>query len=125
MTDSSGDVYVTGSTSESSLALDSNTLTNTNTGNDNGIFFKLSGSTGTVAWAMSATSSGNSVLNGITVDPSDNIYITGQYKDSTTVTIGTTTLNNADSSGSTYDILLLKVASSNGALLWAQSVGGS
>jgi hypothetical protein len=103
--------------------MDSVTLTNTNAGGYNGIYFKLDGSTGAVSWAKIAAS-GSSYFRGITVDTSDNIYITGEYI-SPTLTIGTTTLNNADTSGSSSDVVLLKADSSNGALSWAQSVGGT
>lgn len=110
-------------TEATSLAMDSVTLTNTNAGGYNGFVFKLSGSTGTVSWAKIAAS-GSSYFRGITVDPSDNIYVTGEYI-SPTLTIGTTTLNNADTSGSSSDAFLLKADSSTGALSWAQSVGGT
>jgi hypothetical protein len=122
VTDSFCNVYVVGGTEASSLVMDSITLTNA--GGYNGIYFKLDGSTGTVSWAEIVASSSQSHLDAITVDTSDNIYTIGYYL-SPTLTIGTTTLTNADTSGNNDDIYLLKVDSSNGALSWAQSFGGT
>jgi hypothetical protein len=121
VTDSSGDVYVVGQTLASSLVMDSITITKDAADYSAGIYFQLDGSTGTVSWVKSAGSTGTAVFTGITVDTSNNLYITGHY-DSSTLTIGTTTFTNAASSS---DVLLFKVDSSNGDLGWAQDFGGT
>jgi len=70
-------------------------------------------------WANSAGGTNNEEGNSVCTDASGNVYMTGSFK-STTITFGTTTLTNADSS----DIFIVKYAS-NGTVLWAKRAGGT
>jgi hypothetical protein len=74
-------------------------------------------------WSNSAGGSLEDLVNSICTDDSGNVYVTGYFK-STTITFGTTTLINADNTGYTNDIFIVKYTP-NGTVLWATSAGGT
>ena len=103
-TDSSGNIYVTGNTNG---GLDGNT----NSGNLDIILVKYN-SSGTKQWIQQFGSSENDYGQGVTVDSSDNIYVTGH-------TLGG--LDGNTNSGES-DIFLVKYNSS-GTKQWTQQLG--
>ena len=107
--DSSNNIYVTGTTKG---GLDGNTLT----GNFNAYDFFLVkyNSSGVKQWTKQLGTSSNDYGYGVTVDSSDNIYVTG-------ITGGG--LDNNTSSGG-YDLFLVKYNSS-GTKQWTKQLGNS
>jgi hypothetical protein len=114
--DNSGNAYVTGYFFSPTVTFGTYTLTNT--GNYDTYVVKYDAS-GVIQWAKSANGAFDDIANGITLDPSGNIYITG-YFTSPTLIFGTYTLTNT---GGT-DIFIVKY-DSNGNVVWAKSEGGS
>ena len=77
---------------------------------------------GNVLWAKSAGGTSYDEAGGVSVDANDDVLVTG-YFFSATITFGATTLTNADNSGGTADIFIVKYDGS-GNLLWAKRAGG-
>ncbi|MFM6039563.1 MAG: SBBP repeat-containing protein [Sphaerospermopsis kisseleviana] len=111
--DSSGNTYITGSFN--GIATFGN-ITLTSTGNDNAFITKLD-SSGKFLWAQKFDSI-FCEANGITVDSSGNIYVTGYFSD--TATFVNITLTSAGDS----DAFVAKL-DSNGKFLSAQNFGGT
>ncbi len=95
-TDSAGNVYIAGSTSSFGA------------GGQDVLLLKYD-STGNLVWAKTWGGSGDEAGNGVAVDSSGNVYVTG----------GTTSFG-----GGSNDVYLLKFDSA-GNLLWSQTWGGS
>ena len=103
--DSSDNIYVTGYTSG---GLDNNT----SSGGVLDLFLVKYNSSGTKQWTQQLGTSAKDVSQGVTVDSSNNIYVTGWTKGG---------LDNNTSSGG-YDIFLVKYNSS-GTKQWTQQLG--
>jgi hypothetical protein len=138
--DSSNNVYFSGyySNTSGTLTLQDATATGqTNsaislpqtTGSD--AFLVKYSSSGIVQWATNIKGSGSDIGYALTVDSSNNVYITGQYNNAS----GTVTLQDATATGqtnsaislpqcSTVDAFLVKYSSS-GIVQWATSIKGS
>jgi hypothetical protein len=116
--DDSGNVYVTGNFNSASLPFGTTTLMNANAGSHD-IFVTKYDENGNVLWATRNGGSNNDYAQGIAVDDSGNVYVSG-YFTSPTITFGTTTLLNA---GST-DVFIVKYDGS-GNVIWATSAGSS
>ena len=114
--DGSGNVYVTGFYTNSSITFGTTTLTNAG-GND--VFLVKYDANGNVVWAKSAGGSNNEVGWGLAVESSGNSYITGHFE-SSSISFGTTTLSNAGSS----DIFVVMYDAS-GNVVWAKSEGNT
>ena len=114
--DASGNSYVTGYFYSATATFGSTTLTNNGFAN---IFIAKLDSSGNWLWAKNAGYSGCGTSgNGIAVDASGNIYVTGDFSGS--ATFGSITLtSNGDS-----DIFIAKLDSS-GNWLWAKNAGGT
>jgi Domain of unknown function (DUF4347)/Bacterial Ig-like domain/Beta-propeller repeat len=113
-TDSSGNVYTTGSFN-GSVTFGSTTLTSNGSSD---IFVTKFNSDGSVAWAKSFGGSNYDYDNGIATDSSGNVYTTGLF--SFSATFGSTTLT----SNGNEDIFVTKL-NSDGSVAWAQNFGGS
>jgi hypothetical protein len=113
--DSSGNAYVTGDFSSSSMIMGSYMLS---TAGSSDVFVAKLSSTGGVTWASrfggASTDSGRSVA----VDSSGNVYVTGSFRSS--MTMGSYTLSTAGSS----DVFVAKL-SSTGGVTWASRFGGA
>jgi hypothetical protein len=111
--DVSGNVYITG--------LFANTATFGTTpkksAGDFDIFIAKYSTTGVLQWVQSVGGIGSDSGNGIAVDGSGNVYVTGYY--SGTATFGTTSKTSAGGS----DIFMAKYNTA-GELQWVQSAGG-
>jgi len=118
--DASGNVYLAGSFSSSTLTFGSTTLRNAG---QSDIFLVKYDPNGQLLWAKSVGGEGNEALRGIAVDAQGNIYVTG-YFGSYNLTLGSTTLRNAGGIwGYSFDIFVMKYGP-NGQVVWAKSIGG-
>jgi Tfp pilus assembly protein PilZ len=112
--DASGNVYITGNYAGTATF---GTTSKTSLGNYD-IFVAKYNSAGTVQWVQSAGGTSNDVGQGIALDASGNVYITGAYQGM--ATFSTTTKTSAGS----YDIFVAKYNSA-GTVQWVQSAGGT
>ncbi len=128
-TDNNGNVFLLGTFDNSSMRIGAFTLTNTTTYEQ--YFLAKVDPSGNVLWAINAgnaeygATSGEVVvlgLGGLATDGSGNAYVVVNFI-VPTVTIGAFTLNNADPTGNTDDIMIAKYDAS-GHLVWAKSIGG-
>jgi hypothetical protein len=134
-TDRAGNLILFGYFNGGSMQIGAFTLTNTYPGGEPQFFLAKVSPTGTVLWAINDGSVINYVLIGfagavnlaklgaVTTDSIGNIYITSSFNQKS-ITIGSTTLNNSDPSGSTYDIFVAKYTAA-GVPVWASSIGGN
>ena len=121
-TDASGNVFITGIYYSPTITFGKTTLTKANpTRNYSDIFIVKYDASGNMLWATSAE---DGVFNddgrSVSTDASGNVFIAGYFA-SPTITFGTTTLTNTNSS---WDIFIVKYDSS-GNVLWAKSAGGT
>jgi len=118
-TDRAGNLYVLGNMFSATMQVGGFVITNSSSPFAMCFLIKISPG-GTVLWAQTVPFSygGN-----LAADSSGNIYIANQFGGST-FTAGPFTLSNANTSGSTQDITVLKYSPS-GALVWASSIGGT
>jgi hypothetical protein len=118
--DASGNVYLAGSFSSSTLTFGSTTLRNAGKSD---IFLVKYDPNGQLLWAKSVGGEGDEEPRGIAVDAQGNIYITG-YFGSYNLTIGSTTLRSTKGiEGLSSDIFVMKYGP-NGQVVWAKSIGG-
>jgi len=114
--DTSGNVFLTGHFTSSSLTFGVYTLTNA--GSDD-IFLVKYDSSGNVLWAKSVGGTSADYGYHVATDASNNAYLTGYYS-SSSITFGTYTLTNAGNS----DAFLVKYNSS-GNVSWAKNIGST
>ncbi len=114
--DSSGNVYITGYFSSSTINFGGDNLT-TNGGYD--IFLAKFDSNGKHLWSKRFGGTNNDFGNSVSADSSGNVYITGYFK-SSTINFGGDNLTNNEHS----DIFLAKFGS-NGKHLWSKRFGGT
>ena len=105
--DASGNIFVAGSFLGSTITFGSIILTNANTGGAD-LFFVKYDINGNVLWAKSAGGTGNDNAGSVAVDASGNPYLVGWFF-SPTLPFSTTTLTNADNTGSTDDMFIAKL----------------
>ena len=135
--DSSGNVYVTGSTSQSGVTIYN--LTASPNSSSSGYSIAVSGqssyiivysSTGTYLRSMSLYNSG--AINSIAIDASNNVYITGQYTNSTPTIYNITTSPNSSAtayslpscpSSNTFPYMIKY--NSSGSYVYATALSGS
>jgi len=111
-----GNVYWTGSFESASVNIGGITLTHTiSTFTTHDIFVAKFDPSGTVLWANKIIGSDNDLPHSISVDLSENAYITGEFA-SSTLTIGSTVLTKIG----TYDYFIVKY-DTNGNPVWAKS----
>jgi len=113
--DGSGNIYLTGYFTSSSIIFGSDTLTNAGSSD---IFLAKFDAGGNVLWAKSFGGTDEDYSESVAIDSSGNIFVTGYFK-SPTISFGSYTLTNAGSS----DIFLAKYDVA-GNVLWAKRVGG-
>lgn len=114
--DSSGNVYVAVSSYNSSLTIGNTTLALQ--GLFDIVIIKYDPN-GNVLWATSAGGTGDDIAQSISVDASQNLYITGYFR-SSSIIFGSDTLSNSGSN----DFYIAKY-SSNGSVQWAKKAVGT
>jgi len=119
--DGSGNVFVTGYFQSTSIAFGATTLTNAASGAFDMFVVKLN-SAGSVRWAKRAGGAGDDQGVAVAADKHGSVFV-GAIFTSTSVVVGSTTLNNASSSA-TNDILIAKY-DSTGNVSWAKRAGGT
>lgn len=118
--DASGNVYVVGWYTSATITF--GTITLTNPGNFTAdMFIAKYDASGNVLWAKTFGGVDGEIGNGIAIDASGNIYVTGWFA-SSAMTMDTYTITNAGTTGS--DMLVAKL-DANGNTLWAKSGGGT
>ncbi|MFN8323548.1 MAG: choice-of-anchor Q domain-containing protein [Chitinophagales bacterium] len=119
-TDGNSNIYVTGDFTSGTFAFGT---TNLNLTGNYDLFIAKLNSSGTPQWAKSAgTFSGNTYGLDVATDPSNNVYMAASYTGSS-LTVGATTLNNMDNSG-TFDNATVKYDAA-GTILWVKGAGGT
>jgi hypothetical protein len=120
--DANGNSYVTGYFDSPTITFGSTVLTNANSaGGTCDIFIVKYDESGNVLWAKGEGGTSTDYAYSITVDANGNSFITG-YFDSPSIIFGSTTLTNADNTGNTGDIFIVKYNTS-GNVLWAKRSG--
>ena len=114
--DGSGNVFLTGNFTSSTVTFGTTTLTSSGGSN---IFITKYDSTGTVRWARTSEGSSADYGNAVATDGNGNVYVTGYYS-YFPIIFGTDTLDNAGQS----DLFVVKY-DSVGSVLWSRSAGGS
>ncbi len=114
-TDAAGNIYLTGYFYSPTITFGSFVLDNTGVGD---IFLVKYDNSGNVLWALSEGGPSLEIPYSIALDLSGNIVLAGRFS-STTLTFGTTTLNQAGS----MDIFIVKYDNA-GNVNWAKGIGG-
>lgn len=108
-TDASNNIVTTGYFNSPTLTIGTNTLTNTNPANNSyDLFIFKHDPNGNALWAKGAGGMNFDYGKSCSVDANGNVIVTG-YFDSPTISFGTTILTNADATGNTRDIFVLKL----------------
>ena len=118
VTDTSGNIYMTGYFGSTFVDFDATTLTSAG-GKD--VFLVKYDSSGNLQWEKRAGGSGDDAAGALAIDPSGNLIIAGYFIGSTCI-FGATTLTNAGLA--TTDGFLAKYTPT-GSVVWANRVGGS
>jgi len=127
--DASGNIVTMGDFQGGHIVFGSTTLINADSMSmnpTNPIFITKYSSAGNVLWAQSPVGASGNADYGITTDNLRNVFVAGNFV-TKTITLGTYTLTNTDTSsmfGGTQDIFVAKLDSS-GNVLWATSVKGA
>jgi len=116
-TDASGNVYVTGYFSSDSITFGSIILTNPDSTSH--LFVVKYDDAGNVLWAKRAGGTNQNGGDGICIDATGNVYVTGYFY--TSITLGNTTLTTQNIVA--VGIFIVKYDSS-GNVLWAKGAGG-
>lgn len=117
--DKFGNIYATGYFQDPTITFGSFTITKS-TVYQQDLFILKYDSSGNVLWAKGIFGDGGEMPNGLSTDPSGNVYITG-YFNGTSISFDSQILNNASKEQS--DVFIAKY-SPNGNVLWAQNAGG-
>lgn len=116
----SGNIYLAGPFASSSITFGATTLTNTSGSGSNDFYIVKYNGSGTVLWAKKAGGMGQDWLQSVAADNSGNAIVTGYFL-STSITIGSTTLNNEGDG----DVFIAKYEGSTGNVLWAAGAAGT
>lgn len=118
--DVSGNVYVVGWYTSATITF--GTITLTNPGNFTAdMFIAKYDASGNVLWAKTFGGVDGEIGNGIAIDASGNIYVTGWFT-SSAMAMDTYTITNA---GTTSSDMFVAKLDANGNTLWAKSGGGT
>ena len=121
MADAAGNVFVTANFQNATINIGAITLTNTDpTGTSDDIFLAKFNTNGVVLWAKNYGGDGTDDAYGITIVPSGDIYLAGQFS-SPTIAFGSTTIANT----STTQIGFIARLDGAGSPVWACGSGGS
>ena len=126
ISDSSGNVYLTGNFDSPSIVFGSTTLNNYDTTGlmSYDIFIVKYNISGAVLWAKVAGGGSDDEVNSIAIDNSENIYLTGYFKSSKMNFNSNTLINNDLTHAGFEDVFIVKY-DSMGLALWQKKIGGS
>lgn len=117
--DKFGNIYATGYFQDPTITFGSFTITKS-TVYQQDLFILKYDSSGNVLWAKGIYGNGGEMPNGLSTDPTGNVYLTG-YFNGTSISFDSQILNNA--SKDQTDVFIAKY-SPTGNALWAQKAGG-
>lgn len=120
VTNASGNIYLAGPFASSSITFGTTTLTNTSSSGSNDFYIVKYNGSGNVLWAKKAGGTGQDWLQSVTADNSGNAILTGYFL-SSSITIGSTTLNNEGDG----DVFIAKYDGSTGNVVWATGAAGN
>lgn len=121
-TDTSGNVFITGTFESNTISFGTTTLINANnTGLYADVFIAKYDTTGNVIWAKSAGGAYRDVSSSVATDASGNVFITGDFQ-SPAITFGGTTLTNT---AIPYEDIFIVKYDASGNVLWAKSTGST
>ncbi len=112
--DSNGNVYIAGGI-QGTATFGTTSLTS---GGDGDIFIAKYNTNGTLIWVQQGIGTGDDLADGIAVDTSDNVYLTGYFNN--TVSFGASSITSAGN----MDVFLIKY-NSNGVIQWVQRTGSN
>jgi len=118
----SGDVFIAGNYSGTTMSFGSVALTSANSSKD--IFLTKLNSSGTALWARNTNGTSKGDLFGLTVDYYGNPIISGYYQDSTINFNGTILANPTFNHSYNPEMFLVKY-DGNGNVLWGKSIGSN
>ena len=121
-TDTSNNVFVTGYYYSPAITFGTTTLTNAG-GQFGDMFIVKYSPSGTALWSKTFGGLNDESGYGVATDMAGNAYVTGQFA-SISLLFGTDTLTNADITGNSTDVFLLKY-STTGSPLWGKRAGGT
>lgn len=117
--DSEDYIIVTGEFQET-LIIDNITLSS-NGGHD--VFVAKFDQSGSILWAKSFGGNGHDFPNDLTINPANNILLTGDY-DSATIHFGNEIITKHNANPDSYELFITKFAS-DGQEIWIKNAGGS
>jgi hypothetical protein len=121
--DANGNAFVAGYFYSTAITFGTTTLINADTaGITQDVFIAKYDANGNVLWAKRAGGINYDEGYSVSADANGNVYLTGYFY-SPTITFGNTTLTNADTSGNSDDLFIVKY-DLNGNILWAKRAGG-
>lgn len=115
--DASGNIYIAGYSYSPSVTFGSINLNNAGSVN---MFIVKYDAGGNALWAKSTGENGEAAA---AADASGNVYMAG-YFNNPTITFGSITLNNTDTTGSTVDMFIAKLASTNTEIENIENIAG-
>lgn len=114
--DASGNSYFAGMFMSPTITFGTTTLTNASMNQD--MFLVKYDSTGNEIWAIGEGGMGDDYIDCVTTDNAGDLYVSGDIG-STSLQLGSSTLTNADTSGSTTDVFVGKLDVVTGANEWS------
>jgi RHS repeat-associated protein len=119
-TDASGNVFVSGVFTSSTIAIGTITLTNSDNGGWRDQFLAKYDPSGNVLWAKNPIAPFHDSAWAVSVDPSGNAYVTGSYNN-TTIVFGSYTVSMAPGS---FNNMFIAKYDPSGNVLWAKGATG-
>jgi len=114
VTDTQNNIYITGTFSNESITFGNFTLTRTTQEEKNNLFVVKQDSQGNILWAKNFNQTDNVYVEKIITDASDNVYITGGFKD--TIDFGDNVFTNSDTKSDFFVVKLDPL----GQTIWAK-----
>lgn len=116
-TDASGNVYITGYFTSSTITFGSTTLTNAGTSGTNDFFIAKYDASGNVLWAKRAGGANYDYGSSIKTDANGNSYVSGFWRSVPSITFGSITITNSTG----YSALFVVKYDASGNAIWAKS----
>ncbi|HNQ68923.1 MAG TPA: T9SS type A sorting domain-containing protein [Bacteroidales bacterium] len=121
VTDADNNIIAVGNFASGELYFGSTILTNSYGSLD--IFVVKYDNQGNALWAISGTGDQHDIVNAVAVGTNGDVYIVGNFA-STSLSFGTTVLNNTSSSAGNNDVFVAKLDGETGNIIWAYNADG-